>query len=62
MLAMRAARAFTGHTKIAKFEGAYHGAHDYAAVDVSAGSAIGAVTRPATPAFHQLWRLVWSAS
>lgn len=45
MLAMRAARAFTGRTKIAKFEGAYHGTHDYAAVDVSAGGAIGAGTQ-----------------
>jgi glutamate-1-semialdehyde 2,1-aminomutase len=41
MMAIRAARAFTGRTKIAKFEGAYHGTHDYAAVDVSAGGAIG---------------------
>jgi glutamate-1-semialdehyde 2,1-aminomutase len=30
--AVRAARAFTGRTKIAKFEGAYHGAYDYVAV------------------------------
>ena len=28
--AMRIARAFTGRTKILKFEGAYHGNHDYA--------------------------------
>lgn len=28
--AMRLARAFTGKPKILKFEGAYHGAHDYA--------------------------------
>jgi glutamate-1-semialdehyde 2,1-aminomutase len=41
MMAMRAARAFTGRTKIAKFEGSYHGTHDYAAVDVSAGGAVG---------------------
>ena len=30
--AIRAARAFTGRTKIAKFEGAYHGSYDYVAV------------------------------
>ncbi len=28
-LALRMARAFTGREKIAKFEGAYHGVHDY---------------------------------
>src|SRR5712671_3384559 len=35
MMAVRAARAFTGKTKIAKFEGAYHGVYDY--VQVSEG-------------------------
>ena len=30
MLAIRAARAFTGRTTIATFAGAYHGTHDYA--------------------------------
>jgi glutamate-1-semialdehyde 2,1-aminomutase len=30
MHAMRLARAFTGRSKVLKFEGAYHGAHDYA--------------------------------
>jgi glutamate-1-semialdehyde 2,1-aminomutase len=30
--AMRLARAFTGRNKILKFEGAYHGNHDYAIV------------------------------
>ena len=30
MYAMRAARAFTGKSKIGVFDGAYHGAHDYA--------------------------------
>ena len=42
MMALRAARAFTGRSKIAKFEGGYHGTHDYAAVDVSAAGATGA--------------------
>jgi glutamate-1-semialdehyde 2,1-aminomutase len=32
--AMRMARAFTGRNNILKFEGAYHGNHDYAAVSV----------------------------
>ena len=32
--AMRMARAFTGRDKILKFEGAYHGNHDYSAVSV----------------------------
>ncbi len=35
MLALRAARAFTGRAKIAKFEVGYHGSHDYAAFDPS---------------------------
>ncbi len=35
MLAVKAARAFTGRAKIAKFEGAYHGIYDY--VQVSEG-------------------------
>jgi len=33
--AIRVARAYTKRVKIAKFEGHYHGAHDYAAVSVS---------------------------
>jgi glutamate-1-semialdehyde 2,1-aminomutase len=35
MLAIKAARAFTGRPKIAKFEGAYHGLYDYAQVSES---------------------------
>lgn len=35
MTAIRAARAFTGREKIAKFEGHYHGMHDYALVSTS---------------------------
>lgn len=35
LYAMRMARAFTGKTKILKFEGAFHGNHDYAGVAVS---------------------------
>jgi glutamate-1-semialdehyde 2,1-aminomutase len=36
MLALRAARAFTGRAKIAKFDVGYHGSHDYVALDPSA--------------------------
>ena len=32
--AIRAARAFTGRHKIAKFEGGYHGSHEYVSVSV----------------------------
>ena len=35
MHAVRVARAFTGRAKIAKFEGAYHGTHDWVLVSVS---------------------------
>ena len=35
MHAMRIARAFTGRDKIVKFEGQYHGVHDYALISVS---------------------------
>ncbi len=35
MNAVRLARAFTGRQKIAKFEGAYHGTHDWVMVSVS---------------------------
>ena len=35
MHAMRIARAFTGREKIVKFEGQYHGVHDYALISVT---------------------------
>ena len=38
MHAVRVARAFTGRAKIAKFEGAYHGTHDWVLVSVAPGS------------------------
>jgi glutamate-1-semialdehyde 2,1-aminomutase len=56
MLAVKAARAFTGRSKIAKFEGAYHGIYDYA--EVSEGptpdawgeaDAPASITEPGTP-------------
>src|SRR5687767_5809908 len=37
MMAVKAARGFTGRSRIAKFEGAYHGSYDF--VEVSLGSA-----------------------
>src|SRR5499426_2318698 len=38
MIALKAARGFTGRPKIAKFEGAYHGSYDWAEVSLSSGS------------------------
>jgi glutamate-1-semialdehyde 2,1-aminomutase len=35
MMAIKAARGFTGRPKIAKFEGAYHGSYDFAEVSLS---------------------------
>src|SRR5438094_4894240 len=47
MNAVRAARAFTGRAKIAKFEGAYHGTHDWVLVSVAPDpSAAGNRRRP----------------
>ncbi len=49
LLAVRAARAATGRSKIAKFEGCYHGIYDYAqASDSSRPGNWGAAERPAT--------------
>jgi len=46
-LALRAARAFTGKSKIAKIEGAYHGTSDHASVSVTLRvSAAGDETAP----------------
>jgi len=39
MSAIRLARGFTGKDKIIKFEGAYHGAHDYVLVKSGSGAA-----------------------
>jgi len=38
MSAIRAARGFTGRKKIVKFEGCYHGAHDYVLVKAGSGA------------------------
>lgn len=39
MAAVRLARAYTGRDKIVKFEGSYHGAHDYVLVKPGSGAA-----------------------
>lgn len=39
MMALKAARAFTGREKIAKVEGAYHGSYDYAEVSLDSAPA-----------------------
>ncbi len=39
MSAIRAARGYTGRKKIVKFEGCYHGAHDYVLVKAGSGAA-----------------------
>ena len=58
MNAVRLARAFTGRPKIAKFEGAYHGTHDWVMVSVSgepkgAGTASVPSRRPGRRAFRR---------
>ncbi len=51
MLAIKAARAFTGRRKIAKIEGAYHGGYDYAEVSQQSPAAEwGPADRPASVA------------
>ena len=37
MMALKAARGFTGRPRIAKFEGAYHGSYDHAEVSLGSG-------------------------
>jgi glutamate-1-semialdehyde 2,1-aminomutase len=52
MHAIRAARAYTGRSKIAKFEGAYHGTHDWVLVSVSPDpSSAGSRSRPRSVAW-----------
>ena len=48
MHAMRVARAYTGRNKIVKFEGQYHGVHDYALISVTPDdtSALGSEDAP----------------
>lgn len=55
MMALKAARAFTGRPKIAKCEGAYHGSYDYAEVSLDptpaawGGNALSRWPTPRTP-------------
>ena len=52
MHAVRVARAFTGRAKIAKFEGAYHGTHDWVLVSVAPDpAAAGSRKRPKSVAW-----------
>lgn len=51
MMAMKAARAFTGRPKIAKCEGAYHGSYDYAEVSLDTGPADWLQGSPASVAY-----------
>jgi glutamate-1-semialdehyde 2,1-aminomutase len=54
MMAIKAARAWTGRPKIAKFEGAYHGSYDYAEVSLSSSSENwGSLTAPASTAYSR---------
>jgi hypothetical protein len=52
MMAIKAARGFTDRTKIAKFEGAYHGSYDYAEVSLSSTPENwGSLAEPASVAY-----------
>ena len=54
MMAIKAARGFTGRPKIAKFEGAYHGSYDYAEVSLSSTPANwGSLAEPASTAYSR---------
>ena len=50
LMALRAARAYTGRAKIAKFAGSYHGSHDYAAAEPTADAATQRMGVPAAVA------------
>ncbi|WP_139481451.1 aspartate aminotransferase family protein [Bradyrhizobium ivorense] len=54
LFAIKAARAFTGRSKIAKIEGAYHGAYDWAEVSLAATpDNWGDPTAPKSTAFYR---------
>lgn len=54
LFAIKAARAFTGRSKIAKLEGAYHGAYDWAEVSLaSTPDNWGDPTAPSSTAFYR---------
>lgn len=46
MYAIRAARAATGRTRIALFDGSYHGAHDYVLMDATLEDPLRPIRRP----------------
>src|SRR6185369_5756231 len=54
MNAVRVARAFTGRSKIAKFEGAFHGTHDWVMVSVTPDPRAGGSAKKPKP-------VAWSA-
>ena len=58
MHALRIARAYTGRSKIIKFEGCYHGAHDYVAVSVHPTLALGKPAQaPSSPGIPEyVWK------
>jgi glutamate-1-semialdehyde 2,1-aminomutase len=51
MMALKAARAFTGRSKIAKCEGAYHGSYDYAEVSLDSSPEAWGKNTPASVAY-----------
>jgi len=54
MMAIKAARGFTGRHKIAKFEGAYHGSYDYAEVSLSSTPGTwGSLAEPSSVAYSR---------
>jgi len=54
MIAIKGARAFTGRSKITKFEGAYHGSYDYAEVSLaSTPDNWGSLAAPASTSYSR---------
>ncbi|MFT9014396.1 MAG: aspartate aminotransferase family protein [Acetobacter sp.] len=53
MMAIKAARAFTGRPAVAKVEGAYHGSYDYAEVSLDPGPAQWGTVDPASIPYAQ---------
>ena len=53
MMALKAARAYTGRAKIAKVEGAYHGSYDYAETSLESGPENWGVDAPASIAYSR---------
>ena len=54
MMAIKAARGFTGRPRIAKFEGAYHGSYDWAEVSLGSGpDGWGPLEAPASIAYSK---------